>query len=638
MHIFSRDQQAYHLQRTEGEKWFSRLNTLVVGLNLACLLAAIIRLGSGGSNSMTNSFFTTSPLRLSSIYTGADCFYEGDVSVGGFQAVLYRITPGNIGYFVSHHVLQIRLLLAVAGIQVVLSITNRTFFEINIHELRYNFLSFKKDMLTMWEILFLCFGAYLSFEVDKLNKTILNYLTSCSEAESLHIYNTVLPLVELQLSFVGTLIFTAFNMLVAVFNLVGKRNPIHELQKRNEIMRREAEELKDRENYSGEKSRKESFRKEKDEKWRRKYGSPYSFQDEEDERENNAPSELGSISRDSDPASVEMERRRPVSVHTLLDRERAKGRGEKEEDGGKGGVTSTDIPGAQLPTSSSLGGTRERTAGGRSDVFKNTTPSFPAGGLDLMDPSAVFQPTREDTKKTANSSLFASSSSRGGEHGGDSFYPLSTVVELPVSSAMEVEDDDDEQKAREDELLLAQVLRKKYKASASQSSPSPAASSVKYEGKGRRREEKERMMNDASRRLSSAHLKGDTGGFRVRAPSLDAEEEFRAGEEGGNVALKMGNSSSSGLFPGSGKSGAQFPFSRVDNSSNSGYGGGGGGGGGGPLEKGGRHRSPGGGASPFSSPPPHGVVEHFHLQQQRDRMRRLEQVSVDSMTDDTECL
>lgn len=244
MHIYSRDQQAFHLSRTEMEKWFSRLNTLIVGMNVICFITAIVRIGSAATNSMVNSFFGYSTLELSPVYTLEGCNYTVSETHGGvFGSVTYEMNPNNIGYFVSRHVLQVRYMLAVTGVQAAVSVANRACFEFNVHELRYNFVVFKKDMLTIWELMLLSVGAVLVLSVNTENTHILNYLIKCNGNVLLKTYNTVVPSVELEISIFGTLAVYAINVVVAAYNMLSKPNPLRELLKKDEENKKQLDEL-----------------------------------------------------------------------------------------------------------------------------------------------------------------------------------------------------------------------------------------------------------------------------------------------------------------------------------------------------------------------------------------------------------
>eukprot|EP00796_Vickermania_ingenoplastis_P010093 gene10093-7062_t len=244
MHIYSRDQQAFHLKRTELERWFSRLNTLVIGMNVVCFITSVIRLGTGASNTMTNSFFSYSALNLSPEYLVEGCTFQVTQSKSAFQDVTYVMRPENIAYFVSRHVLQVRFLLAVAGCHAAISLANRCCFEFNIHELRYNFVVFKKDVLTMWEILLLVMGCFLVLNINQENRHILDYLMHCNKSSTIiKSYNTVIPVLELEISLFGTAAILGINALVAAFNLLSHPNPMKELLKRDAEQQREYEEI-----------------------------------------------------------------------------------------------------------------------------------------------------------------------------------------------------------------------------------------------------------------------------------------------------------------------------------------------------------------------------------------------------------
>lgn len=716
----------YHLQRTEGEKWFSRLNTLVVGLNLACFLAAMIRFGSGGSNSMSNSIFSRSPLALSPLYMKETCHYEGYANVGVFQQVVYDITPENIEYYVSTHIAQIRFLLAIAGVQVVLSLLNRTFFELNIHELRYNFLSFKKDMLTVWELIFLCFGAYLSLYVDELNNIILNYLSSCSEARSLKIYNNVLPLIEIQLSFFGTICITFFNGFVALVNLVGKPNPLRELQKKDAAMRQSLETSSAAvppQEVGGGAGDMESSRGRRASERRGRMlrpGSARSHRSDVNEEghvhNNRSIMMMNHGHHDREPVSEHAYREGEGEMLSPLLEWGDSGKGgerpsrPQERGAEKGGISTSKSSSFFVP------GTREkgerggvvvgRRRGGQGQEHPSgtpplTMPSGPGGGTvggGLPFPSSVEgvsnsssnipqekrigggaappsgyssglytttgAATAVSTTTTIHNNNIAPSTRKGGwpSEGGDSLFPLATVIEAPVSSAMEVEDDADEEKAREDERLLEQLRRKRDKAmTTSQSTRSgnnagaPGGSSAlgrkKAEGKSGKGESGGGGMRGG--RNPSAPLPPPSpsvgpGGFSDQEDagfSREEEEMFytpQGGVEGGSAGKGRTTSSASPRIASLKREGDASLYAEGASTGGARNGNVGGVGGG---DQSARHADGGGGTAGPSFPTSptsasaglvqYGIAEHYQMQQ-RDRLQWLDQASIDTPTEDTE--
>lgn len=236
MHIYGKDQQAFHLQRTQAETWWSRLNTLIVIVQLACFLSAIIRTGTNASNSMSNSLFINSVLALKSPYLVSGCVYNVTRTHAFFSNVQYQLSPDNVGYFVSRGVLNIRYLMAITVVQVVVSAVNKVWFETNTHEIRYHFVVFRKDMVTTWEVLLIVLGFVMTLGVTKENQIMTDYVTQCAGAGTIgtSFYHSVQPYTELIVSYIVSMAFTVINALFAIWNL-SKENP-------RDAMLREAEE------------------------------------------------------------------------------------------------------------------------------------------------------------------------------------------------------------------------------------------------------------------------------------------------------------------------------------------------------------------------------------------------------------
>ncbi|TPP54618.1 putative integral membrane protein [Leishmania donovani] len=227
MHIYSKDQQAFHLQRTPAEKWWSRANTFIVVVQLACFLSVVIRTIAGASNSMSNSFFTNSVLSLKAPYIVDGCVYNVTRRHAFFNNVQYSLSRDNVGYFVSRAVLNIRYLIALAAAHVVVSATNRLWFETNTHEIRYHFVVFRKDMITTWEILLMVLSFVVTLGITEENRIMTDYITHCAANRSTsgHFYNSVQPYTELIVSYIISISATVINGAFAVWNL-SKKNPL----------------------------------------------------------------------------------------------------------------------------------------------------------------------------------------------------------------------------------------------------------------------------------------------------------------------------------------------------------------------------------------------------------------------------
>jgi hypothetical protein len=240
MHIYGKDQQAFHLQRTETERWWSRLNVLIVIVQLACFLSAIIRTSTNANNSMSNSFFAISPLQLKAPYLREGCEYNVSRTHAFFRNVTFTMNPGNVGYFVSRGVLNIRYLMVITAVHVVVSMLNRLWFETNTHEIRYHFVVFRKDMVTTWEVLLMALGMVMTWGVTKENQIMTDYLTACGSGAGGAYYNSVQPYTELIVSYIVSIAITVINALFAIWNL-SKENPRDAMLKEDKKRREEWE-------------------------------------------------------------------------------------------------------------------------------------------------------------------------------------------------------------------------------------------------------------------------------------------------------------------------------------------------------------------------------------------------------------
>ncbi|KAG5505807.1 hypothetical protein JKF63_05143 [Porcisia hertigi] len=226
MHIYSKDQQAFHLKRTRVEFWWSRINVGIVLIQFACFLSAIIRTSMAARASMTNSFFLSSALSLKAPYLVDGCEFNVTRDHAFFKNVRYTMSKDNVGYFVSRGVVNIRCLIAITAVHAVLSATNRLWFDTNTHEIRYHYVVFRKDMVMMWEILLMVLGLVVVFSITRENQIMTDYLNFCTRTGEAGIggYNSVPPYIELSVSYIISLVATVLNALLAVWHL-SKQNP-----------------------------------------------------------------------------------------------------------------------------------------------------------------------------------------------------------------------------------------------------------------------------------------------------------------------------------------------------------------------------------------------------------------------------
>ncbi|CCW70374.1 unnamed protein product [Phytomonas sp. Hart1] len=226
MFIYGRDQQAFHLQRTEVEKWFSRLNIILLAVQVICFFASIIRFGIYSTHFMYNSVFTKSELRLIYDILDPTCVYPVKTSLGIFRNLEYNLSMKNVEYIVDRNMLDMRYIWAVTGLCLGFSIINFIWYEVNSHEVRYHFVVFHKDMIMTWEVVLLVLGMVLTFSVSQQNQLLNEYIMHCINPSptSRVIYTPLATLFELHIFYVASLLAIGVNVVFAVANLLRK-NP-----------------------------------------------------------------------------------------------------------------------------------------------------------------------------------------------------------------------------------------------------------------------------------------------------------------------------------------------------------------------------------------------------------------------------
>ncbi|CCW62926.1 unnamed protein product [Phytomonas sp. EM1] len=238
MFIYGKDQQAFHLERTQAEKWFSRVNIILLAIQLICFISSLVRFGIYSSNIISNSFFFRAQLRINYDILDKDCVFHVKESLGVFRNLEYDVSVKNLGYIIDRNALDLRYLWAVTGLCFFLSVINFVWYEVNAHEVRYHFVVFHKDMITTWQVILLVIGIIFTFPVQRQNKLLDEFYLHCVEIPAgykIH-YSPLAPLFEFYIFYIASFVILAFNGLFAVANLLRK-NP------RKVFLREEAAQL-----------------------------------------------------------------------------------------------------------------------------------------------------------------------------------------------------------------------------------------------------------------------------------------------------------------------------------------------------------------------------------------------------------
>ncbi|ORC84181.1 uncharacterized protein TM35_000481420 [Trypanosoma theileri] len=236
MHIYGRDQQAFRLRRSYGERFLLHCFTFVSCVQVACFLLAIIRTSNAAGNSMDNNFFFSTSLKLKPFYLDEACGIRITYSRTFFSGVTFLLDPSNVTYIVSRCATNIRLLFTCVALHLVVCVINRTSVWAGVRDVRYHFVVLRKDLFTMWELFLMVVSFVLLWTVNSENRILVLYLRSCGYS-SAGTFSQILPYTELYVSLFISLAIWVLNAIAGIF-MKCKKNPRDKLLK-EEIAQRE---------------------------------------------------------------------------------------------------------------------------------------------------------------------------------------------------------------------------------------------------------------------------------------------------------------------------------------------------------------------------------------------------------------
>ncbi|KAH9597723.1 hypothetical protein LSM04_008770 [Trypanosoma melophagium] len=235
MHIYGRDQQAFRLRRSYGEKFLLHCFTFVSCVQVACFLLAIIRTSNSVRNSMENNFFFSSKLELKPIYFNDCCGVTISYPRAFFSNVTFHLDPLNVTYLVSRCATNIRMLFTCVALHLVICVINRSSVWVGVRDVRYHFVVLRKDLFTVWEVFLMVVSFILLWGVNSENQLLARYLRTC-RAPAAGTFSHIMPYAELYVSLFLSLTIWVINAIAGVF-VRCKKNPRDKLIKEEKAQR-----------------------------------------------------------------------------------------------------------------------------------------------------------------------------------------------------------------------------------------------------------------------------------------------------------------------------------------------------------------------------------------------------------------
>lgn len=171
MHLVGDDQKRPNKQRTTGERYFKRLNNILMATQFACYLIVFssvviaMRKTIGLDSTTLDTQFSFRLTKFLASKT-ANCSFSTIQDVDGSTGVPFVINSRNQAELFVELMSRINFCLGINGMVIIVGAINKLFFDLNKFHVRIRHLYFHKDVVTTTEILLLavCYKAAVSLE------------------------------------------------------------------------------------------------------------------------------------------------------------------------------------------------------------------------------------------------------------------------------------------------------------------------------------------------------------------------------------------------------------------------------------------------------------------------------------------
>ena len=145
-------------QRTGLEKAFKQINTIVLAVQLACILVDLSNVIISADKTFTGSMWVPEPFGLESVlhHKTANCSYVVTERVRGFADTTINITAANHARLFADVAINARFTLIIAMVAFVVGVVNKFLYDFNIFEFKFGRVIFHKEIVTLAELMLLC--------------------------------------------------------------------------------------------------------------------------------------------------------------------------------------------------------------------------------------------------------------------------------------------------------------------------------------------------------------------------------------------------------------------------------------------------------------------------------------------------
>ena len=222
MHILGADQRRPRKDRSNAEKALQRLNTIVVAIQLACLLIVVAQLSMAAGKSFNSNFFGLSQYSVSDkALLNTTCELVTTTTSNQFSSYGIVLSYLNIPWMLSKNVNDVRTCLAANAVLIAIGAINKLFFDFNAHQFRYHHLIFRKEVFTVWEMLALVVSFVTTKSVERNGNLIAQYLVECGNSNG-NAYVYISPFVPIYISLSILTAAHFVTILLALKNMLKK--------------------------------------------------------------------------------------------------------------------------------------------------------------------------------------------------------------------------------------------------------------------------------------------------------------------------------------------------------------------------------------------------------------------------------
>lgn len=224
MHLVGDEQKRKPKERTKGERLFKRANSVVMAVQLTCLLIVLSQVtiavpktfGSSRTIWMSNSF------QFEDIIAAkiTNCTWSWVGSFRGFPEQNLTLTVSNAALPFADLAAKARWAIIVNAIGLVVGAVNKLLFDLNLFSFVVGRVVFHKSILSFIEVVLLAMGIQACTQVDAVATILRGYLDHCDVRSQSSLPYTA-PFIALYVANAFTLFMHFVTLVILFVNALG---------------------------------------------------------------------------------------------------------------------------------------------------------------------------------------------------------------------------------------------------------------------------------------------------------------------------------------------------------------------------------------------------------------------------------